>query len=294
MSWEQGRLCNLESEMGIRDSKQAALANRPSTNARIAAFFWVTGVAIAGLAGFSVWTMWANAQDNPTARFGYEVVKAYPHDVEAFTQGLVFEGGELYEGTGHEGSSTLRKVDLASGEVLESRPLGARLFGEGITILGDKLYQLTWKNGVCLVYDKATLRQTGTLRFRGEGWGLTNDGTHLIMSNGSSVLQFLDPKTFRVVRRLNITEGGVRVEHLNELEYVDGQIYANRWYWDYVYVISPRTGEVTAKIDLSGLLVRENREHVLNGIAYDEESGRLFVTGKHWPKLFEIRVVPKK
>jgi glutamine cyclotransferase len=283
--------------MGIRDSKQAALANRPSTNARIAAFFWVTGVAIAGLAGFSVWTMWANAQDNPTARFGYEVVKAYPHDVEAFTQGLVFEGGELYEGTGHEGSSTLRKVDLASGEVLESRPLGARLFGEGITILGDKLYQLTWKNGVCLVYDKATLRQTGTLRFRGEGWGLTNDGTHLIMSNGTSTLQFLDPKTMRVVRHVNVTSQGGRVERINELEYIDGEIFANIWYSDYIARISPETGEVTGWIDMSGLLSRAERptrEHVLNGIAYDKESGRLLVTGKNWPTLFEVKIVPKK
>jgi glutamine cyclotransferase len=256
---------------------------------------------VAGIAGFTMWSMWAAAQDRSSAAYGYTIVKEYPHDPEAFTQGLDIDGGVLWEGTGQPDKTTLRKVDLETGRVLESRSLDRRMFrdgidvfGEGITVLGDKVYQLTWKNGHAVVYDKSTLRQLGTLRYRGEGWGLTNDGTHLIMSNGSSVLQFLDPKTFRVVRRLNVTEGGVRVEHLNELEYVDGQIYANRWYWDYVYVISPRTGEVTAKIDLSGLLVRENREHVLNGIAYDEESGRLFVTGKHWPKLFEIRVVPKK
>ena len=284
--------------MGKRHSERAAPAGEWSSNTgQWGTFAWAAGLAIAGIAGFSVWTMWANAQDNPAADYGYELVKTYPHDAEAFTQGLVFSDGVLYEGTGHEGMSSLRKVDLDSGRVLESRPLGDRLFGEGITILGDKLYQLTWKNGVCLVYDRATLRHVDTIRYRGEGWGLANDGTHLIMSNGTSTLQFLDPATLRVVRRLNVATPGGRVERINELEYIDGQIYANIWYSDYIARISPETGKVTGWIDMSGLLTaadRPTREHVLNGIAYDKDSGRLFVTGKNWPALFEVKIVPKK
>jgi glutamine cyclotransferase len=257
-------------------------------------FAWAAVLLVAGIGGLAVWNMWAEAQDRRAADYGYEVVNVFPHDADAFTQGLICEKGVLYEGTGHEGRSTLRKVELDSGRVVESRSLGTRLFGEGIAIVGDSIYQLTWKNGVCLLYDKATLRQTDVLRYSGEGWGLTYDGTHLVMSNGTSTLQFLDPKTLRVVRKVNVAYGGSPVDKLNELEYIDGEIFANIWYSDYIARISPETGEVTAWIDMSGLLRRFDREHVLNGIAYDKESKRLFVTGKNWPKLFEVRIVPKK
>jgi glutamine cyclotransferase len=252
-------------------------------------------LALAGGAAMLLWTMWAKAQERPITQLACKVVHVYPHDADAFTQGLVYDGEVLYEGTGQYGKSSLRKVDLESGRVLENLALSRRLFGEGVTLLDDKLYQLTWKSGVCLVYHKETLRRIDTLRYRGEGWGLTQDGRHLILSDGTSVLRFVDPKTFRVVRRLRVTERGRPVDQLNELEYVDGTIYANRWYRDYLLCISPKTGEVTSWIDCTDLwpMSQRPREHVLNGIAYDAETGHLLVTGKNWPKLFEIEIVSK-
>ena len=228
--------------------------------------------------------------------YGYEIVKTYPHDPGAFSQGLAIVDGQLYEGTGQRGRSFLRKVDLETGKVLQQVSLDRRFFGEGITVWGQRIYQLTWQAGLGIVYDKETFKEVGRFRVRGEGWGLTHDGKHLILSNGSPTLQFIDPKTFRVVRRLNVRDGGNWVRDLNELEYANGAILANVWNTDRIAWISPKTGNVNAWIDLGGLKPAEasrDMDAVLNGIAYDPESKRLFVTGKNWPKLFEIRIVER-
>lgn len=221
-----------------------------------------------------------------------EVVRSYPHDPKAFTQGLVFVDGYLYEGTGQKGESSIRKVRLESGEVVQIHRLDSRYFGEGITILRDSLIQLTWQAGVGFVYDAKTFEPRRTFTYSGEGWGLTHDGTRLIMSDGSSALRFLDPKTFDETGRVQVNDAGRPVDQLNELEFVKGEIYANVWMHDRIARISPKTGAVTGWIDLRGLLTPQEAAtvDVLNGIAYDAENDRLFVTGKWWPKLFEIRV----
>jgi glutaminyl-peptide cyclotransferase len=222
----------------------------------------------------------------------YEVVRAYPHDPKAFTQGLEFADGFLYEGTGMNGASGIRKVRLETGEVLQVQPLEDRYFGEGITLFGDSIIQLTWRAGTGFVYDRETFERRRSFSYTGEGWGLTHDGARLIMSNGSSTLRFLDPATFKETARLNVTDGGRPVAQLNELELVKGEIYANVWQTDRIVRISPKTGEVNGWIDMRGLLSAAEAKgvDVLNGIAYDDKGDRLFVTGKLWPKLFEIRV----
>jgi glutaminyl-peptide cyclotransferase len=223
----------------------------------------------------------------------YRVIKEYPHAEDAFCQGLVFHHGALYEGTGLHGQSSLRKVELETGKVLEKVRLDDRLFGEGIAILGDRIYQLTWQNRLGLIFDLKTLEYQDKFSYAGEGWGLTTDGTHLIASDGSSTLRFFDPRTFKVVKTLNVRDGRRRVVNLNELEYVDGQILANVYQTNRIAVISAKTGLVTAWLDLSGLRPKStwlNADAVLNGIAYDAEGKRLFVTGKLWPKLFHIQV----
>ena len=224
----------------------------------------------------------------------YTVVHTYPHDPNAFTQGLIYVDGHLYESTGLNGRSSLRLVDLASGNVLQKHDLPAEYFGEGLTDWGSTLIQLTWISHKALVYDRFSFALQRTFDYEGEGWGLTHDAAQLIMSDGTSSLRFLDPKTFRVIRRLKVVDGdGGPVENLNELEYIRGEIYANVWQTDDIVRISPRTGKVLGRIDLSGIIdKRELREHgaVLNGIAYDPVGNRLFVTGKLWPKLFEIKV----
>jgi len=231
--------------------------------------------------------------------FGYQVVRAYPHDPTAFTQGLQFVDGTLYEGTGLNGRSSIRKVKLETGEVLEKRDVPSQYFGEGITIWQSDLIELTWQSEVAFVYDKNTLQQKRTFKYLGEGWGLTHDGTNLIMSDGSDRLRLLDPATFAERRRLHVMDGEYAVRNLNELEYVKGEIYANIWLTDYIARIAP-DGHVVGWIDLSGLLSPAERLNaeasggVLNGIAYDAAKDRLFVTGKLWPKLFEIKIVPKR
>jgi glutaminyl-peptide cyclotransferase len=226
---------------------------------------------------------------------GYRVVKVYPHDRQAFTQGLQYVDGVLYEGTGQNGQSGIRKVKLETGEVLQHQPLAAKYFGEGITVWRDTIIQLTWQSEVGFVYDKSTFKQTKSFAYTGEGWGLTHDGKRLIMSDGSATLRFLDPASFKELGRLPVSEGGVPVKNLNELEFVKGEILANVWQTMRLARISPTTGQVTGWIDLTGLL--DPREavgtDVLNGIAYDASGDRLFVTGKWWPKLFEIKVVPR-
>ena len=232
-----------------------------------------------------------------TELYTYEVVNSYPHDTAAFTQGLVYEDGFLYEGTGLAGQSSLRKVELATGKVLQIVNLPATLFGEGITVFGDRIVQLTWTTRVGFVYDKKSFEKAGEFAYPTEGWGLTHDGKQLIMSDGTSTLYYLDPKTFALTGKIEVSYEGAPVVKLNELEYIKGQIYANVWQTDRIARISPKTGEVVAWIDLGGLLQRENyqgKADVLNGIAYDAKKGRLFVTGKLWPKVYEIKLVPQK
>ena len=229
--------------------------------------------------------------------YTYEVVNSYPHDTAAFTQGLVYEDGFLYEGTGLAGQSSLRKVDLTTGKVLQSVNLPEALFGEGITVFGDRIVQLTWTTRVGFVYDKKSFEKVGEFAYLTEGWGLTHDGKQLIMSDGTSTLYYLDPKTFALTGKIEVSYEGTPVVKLNELEYIKGQIYANVWQTDRIARISPKTGEVVAWIDLGGLLQRENypgKADVLNGIAYDTRKGWLFVTGKLWPKVYEIKLVPQK
>jgi glutamine cyclotransferase len=226
---------------------------------------------------------------------GYRVVHAYPHDSSAFTQGLVMVDGMLYEGTGLNGRSSVRAVDLATGRVLQSVKVPSRYFGEGLTDWGGNLIELTWLAHRGFVYDRFSMRLVRTFKYKGEGWGLTHDQHDLIMSDGSPVLRFLDPVTFKVVRTLAVSDGGRPVKELNELEYIHGEIYANVWQTDRIARISPETGRVMEWIDLSGLLGKDERRDgnaVLNGIAYDQKNDRLFVTGKLWPKLFEIKLVP--
>jgi glutaminyl-peptide cyclotransferase len=226
---------------------------------------------------------------------GFQIVHVYPHDAKAFTQGLIFVDGHLFESTGENGRSSVRMVDLSTGQVLQKHDLPAEYFGEGLTDWGSSLVQLTWKAQKGFVYDRFSFSVLRSFAYEGEGWGLTHNETQLIMSDGSSQLRFLDPKSFRVTRRIRVTdESGRAMEKLNELEYVHGEIYANIWHRDEIARISPRTGKVLGWIDLSGIIDKRelhDPEAVLNGIAYDASGDRLFVTGKLWPKLFEIRVV---
>lgn len=246
--------------------------------------------ALAVLALFAATASLAFAADT------YKVIHTYPHDSRAFTQGLIYLNGHLYESTGLEGRSSLRMVDLETGRVQQEIPIPAKYFAEGLTNWGSTLVQLTWQSQIAFVYDRFSFRQLRTLHYDGEGWGLTQDGAHLILSDGTATLRFLDPATFRVARSITVKDHGVPVTELNELEYVHGQIYANVWHTDRIARISPATGKVLGWIDLTGLLAASEHtdpESVLNGIAYDAAHDRLFVTGKLWPKLFEIKVIPQ-
>ncbi len=227
---------------------------------------------------------------------GFEVVQSWPHDPNAYTQGLVYRDGKLYEGTGLNGQSSLREVELETGAVLRRHELERQYFGEGIALFKGRLYQLTWRSQVGFIYDAATFQQVGRFEYPTEGWGLTDDGTSLIMSDGSSTLRFLDPATLAVQRTLRVTDAGREIPLLNELEFIKGEIYANVYMQDDIARIDPATGRVTGWIHLSGLLAQSERtgvEDVLNGIAYDAARDRLLVTGKRWPRLFHIRLVPR-
>lgn len=233
-------------------------------------------------------------QTDTTPIYTYQIVNIYPHDREAFTQGLVYENGFLYEGTGLNGRSSLRRVELETGEVLQIHELEDQYFGEGITIWQDRIVQLTWQSGIGFVYDKETFAPQGTFTYTTQGWGITHDGSQLIMSDGSATLYLWDPETFAEIGQVQVYDEKGPVNRLNELEYIDGLVYANVWLTDRVAIIDPQTGQVMAWIDLSGLLEPEDLDppvDVLNGIAYDPRNERLFVTGKLWPKLFEIEVV---
>jgi glutaminyl-peptide cyclotransferase len=230
-------------------------------------------------------------------QYGYRVVKAYPHDRTAFTQGLEYRDGFLYEGTGMIGRSSVRKVDLGSGSVIQKYDLPQPFFGEGITVLNQQILELTWQTQTGFVYDRSSFRVLRSFNYRGEGWGLTNDGKQIYMSDGSADIRVWDAATLKEIRRITVKDGVTPVTQLNELEWVRGEIYANVWQTDRIARISPVDGRVLAWIDLTGILPKSERpdpDAVLNGIAYDAASDRLFVTGKLWPKIFEIKLVPKR
>ncbi|HSH01503.1 MAG TPA: glutaminyl-peptide cyclotransferase [Anaerolineae bacterium] len=234
--------------------------------------------------------------DNSTTPvYSYDIINVYPHDAKAFTQGLVYDPDTnlLYEGTGLYGRSTVRQVDLESGDISLSIGLGKEFFGEGITLYGDKIIQLTWQEQVGFVYDKTSLRPERQFSYTTEGWGLTHDGQNLIMSDGSSTLTYLDPNSFELIKRIAVTENGQPVTQLNELEYIYDTIYANIWQTNHIVQISPQTGQVQRRLDLTGLLATQGEfaeANVLNGIAFDATTERLWVTGKLWPYLFEIKI----
>ena len=230
---------------------------------------------------------------NRTPTYVFDVVRTYPHDPTAYTQGLVWHEGRMFEGTGQVGKSSIREVELQTGRVIRKRDVPPPHFGEGFVILGDNLYEITWQTHKAFVYDWKTFAPKKEFTYEGEGWGLTTDGTSLIMSNGSSAITFRDPTTFAIQRTINVTDHDVPVNSLNELEWVKGEIWANVWQSDQIARINPESGAVVGWIDLAGIFPASERtgsEEVLNGIAYDAANDRIFVTGKNWPKLFEIKV----
>jgi glutamine cyclotransferase len=224
-----------------------------------------------------------------------EVEATYPHDSRAFTQGLLFLNGELYESTGLVGQSTIRRVRLQDGAVLQSKPIAPGMFGEGLVNWGDELISLTWRDQVGFRWDRKTLALKSTYRYAGEGWALTQNGKQIIMSDGTPVLKFLDPKTLKEVRRVRVTADGKPVANLNEIEWVKGEVWANVWMTRYIARIDPQTGAVRGWVDLAALPEVSrltNPDAVPNGIAYDAAGDRLFVTGKLWPRLYEVRLTP--
>lgn len=230
------------------------------------------------------------------ASYTYEVVRTWPHDPKAFTQGLLFRNGSLLESTGLNGESSLRQVELETGKVLKQVPVARQYFAEGLAVIGDKAYQLTWQHHKGFIYDADTFKVLGEFAYTGEGWGLATDGKLLILSDGTNQIRFVDPATFAVVRTIDVQADGKPVAHLNELEYVRGEIFANVWQTDRIVRIDPATGKVRGDIDFSTLFPRAERgpdADVLNGIAYDAAADRLVITGKRWPKLYEVRLKPK-
>jgi glutaminyl-peptide cyclotransferase len=237
----------------------------------------------------------ASIPDTLSPWMTYEVINRYPHDPGAFTQGLIYLDGYLYESTGLYGESSLRKVALETGEVLKQVDLPQDVFGEGLTVWDETLLQLTWREGTGFVYDLETFALMGQFSYPMEGWGLTHDGERLILSDGTSTLYYVDPNTYQITGRVNVTYQGEEIERLNELEFIRGEVFANIWQTDRIVRINPHTGEVTGWIDLGGILdpgLRTPDTDVLNGIAYDPAGDRLFVTGKRWPVLYQIRLVP--
>lgn len=226
---------------------------------------------------------------------GYRIVNVYPHDPQACTQGLVYRNGFLFESTGRNGRSSLRKVSLENGKIVQKQSIDDRYWAEGLTEWNGRLLQLTWKSNIGFVYDIESFKLQDTFRYSGEGWGLTHDGTQLIMSDGSNTLRFLDPASFRERGRISVRDGNISIREMNELEYIRGEIYANIWHTDRIARISPESGRVVGWIDLQNLLSPvyhiNDPEAVLNGIAFDAENNRLFVTGKFWPVLFEIELI---
>jgi len=233
--------------------------------------------------------------DSITLVYSYEIVNTFPHDPQAFTQGLIIYNSDLYEGTGLWGDSSIRKVDLETGEVLDIQSIPDNYFGEGITIFNNKMYQLTYRSRIGFIYDIDSFQKTGEFNYPTEGRGVTHNNEHLIMSDGSEVIRFLDPDTLNEVRHVSVYDENGPVNRINELEYIQGYIYANVWQTDRIAIIDEDTGKLVGWIDLAGILgseYREQRVDVLNGIAFDSKNNRLFVTGKWWPVLFEIKILP--
>ena len=231
--------------------------------------------------------------DTPPKRFGYRVINSYPHDREAFTQGLFYDHGSLYESTGQETHSSLREVELTTGKVLRQLNLNSDLFGEGITLYNDLIYQVTWTSKVGFVYEESTFKQINKFYYQTEGWGLTTLNNRIVMSDGTNSLYFFEPEMFTVVSRLEVYDNEKKVDKLNELEYINGEIWANIWMTDLIARIDPVSGKVNGYIDMKGILNdpdTNTKINVLNGIAFDREENRIFVTGKNWPRLFEIRI----
>jgi glutamine cyclotransferase len=231
--------------------------------------------------------------DKAPVRYGYRIINSYPHERDAFTQGLFYCNGSLYEGTGQETGSSLREVELTTGKVIRQLNLEPPLFGEGITLYKDRIFQVTWRSNVGFVYDRATFNQINKIYYQTEGWGLTTINDQIVMSDGSNILYFLEPEMFTVVSRLEVYDNEKKADQLNELEYINGEIWANMWMTDLIARIDPLTGRVTGYIDLKGILKDTETDagiNVLNGIAYDKEGNRIFVTGKNWPELFEIKI----
>jgi glutaminyl-peptide cyclotransferase len=236
-------------------------------------------------------------QANPSTvtHYTYTIVNTYSHDTNAFTEGLFYSDNFLYESTGINGASSLRRVDLTTGTVQQQITLPTQYFGEGLTIVGDKIIQLTWESHIGFIYNKTSFALLGNFPFTTEGWGLTFDGKHLIMSDGSANLYFLDPTTFQRVGQVAVHDGNTTVVNVNELEYINGEVYANIWQTNKIVIINPQNGKVEGWIDLTGLASEHNQnlDAVLNGIAYDKTNNRLFVTGKDWPSLYQIKLVPQ-
>lgn len=250
-------------------------------------------ILVVVLASIIVVSLDNESADSVVLQFTYSVVNVYPHDRNAFTQGLVFENGLLYESTGLYGNSSLRLAELETGKVLRLRTLPTQFFGEGIAVIDNRIVQLTWQSHKGFVYDKATFDLLQEFEYPTQGWGITYDGNRLIMSDGTSNLYFLDPVTLKKTGQVQVHDTGP-VTNLNELEYIKGEVYANVWLKEKIAVINPQTGQVKAWIDLKGIQNMENMDpnSVLNGIAYDTDGDRLFVTGKMWPQVFEIRLIP--
>jgi len=251
------------------------------------------------LAASASWLLAQGSRKAPMQRpreYTVKIVHTFPHDTDAYTQGLAYRDGFLYEGTGRNGRSSLRKVRLETGEVVQRRELPQEYFGEGIALIGNEVVQLTWKSQVGFVYDVSDFRLLRQFSYTGEGWGLATNGREVFMSDGTAEIRVLDIDTLKEKRRFTVRDDGISVRELNELEFVDGELFANVWQTDRIARISPQTGQVVGWIDLSGILspiYRRERDAVLNGIAYDAKQKRLFVTGKLWPNIFEIKVVPK-
>jgi glutamine cyclotransferase len=221
------------------------------------------------------------------------IISTLPHDTSSFTEGLEFYDSTLIESTGNYGPSKLLQLQPKTGKILKEVKLGEKFFGEGITVLHDTLYQLTWKESVVFVYDAKTFKKIKELPFKGEGWGMTNDGKNIIVSNGSSSLYYYEPGSFKLIKEVSVSENESAVPNINELEFVDGYIYANQWQYDYIVKIDPASGNVIAKLDLSGITdsvkKMDGNADVLNGIAYNRATKKFYVTGKHWPQIFEIQ-----
>ena len=255
------------------------------------AIFAVSLIIIIIIASGVVWFVVQNEEHASTElmQYSYRIINTYPHDTSAFTEGLIYDNGSLYESTGE--TSSLRRVDLQSGMVTQEYLLSTEYFGEGLAAVNGSLVQLTWQKNIGFIYDEQTFKLKGNFSISSEGWGLTYDGNKLIMSNGSSTLQFLDPTSYSIVGYVNVSDGDKAVTNINELEYINGDVYANIWKTTQVAIINPLNGHVKGWIDLSGLYQPQGLDDVLNGIAYDQQNGRLFVTGKNWPSLYQIELV---